>query len=160
MSSPGSALPAVLRPVAPVLTVVPRPATFFARLRAALEELPPAALAAVGLVIVLSVAFVSGRVLAVNLNYDIFVDSTELARALGSVSFLSIVAIAAAVLLGHRSLGAIPGDRHLSRHIMTVVLGVAYLHVILWFTRVLSASVAAASVQSSSLFMPNVFWWG
>lgn len=108
----------------------------------------------------LSVAFVAGRVLAVNLNYDIFVDTTELARMLGSISFLSIVAIVAAMLLGHRGLRSIPEGRHLSRHVMNVVLGVAYLHVILWFTRVISASIAVAEIQSSALFMPNVFWWG
>jgi hypothetical protein len=160
MSAPGSALPGVVRPVAPVLTVVPRPATSYARARSALEQLPPAALASAGLVVVLSVAFVAGRLLAVNLSYDIYVDTTELARALGSVSFLSIVAIVAAMLLGHRGLALIPERRRLSRHIMTVVLGVAYLHMILWFTRVITASIAVTEIQSSALFMPNVFWWG
>ncbi|HWM34997.1 MAG TPA: hypothetical protein VNR36_12245 [Pseudolysinimonas sp.] len=160
MSSPDSALPGVLRPVAPVLTVVPRPASGYARARAALHELPVAAVAAAGLAAVQSVAFVAGRVLAVNLNFDIFVDTGDLARGFGIVSFLSIVAIVAAMLLGHRGLAAIPSQRQLSRHIATIVLGVAYLHLILWFTRVISASVAAASLQSSALFMPSVFWWG
>jgi hypothetical protein len=157
MSSPDSVQPVALRPV---LTVVPPPPSARVRVRAALEQLPPAALGAIGIVAVMSVAFVAGRVLAVNLRYDLYIDSTETARALGAVSFLSIVAIAAAIGFGHRGLRAIPASQSLSRHVATVALGVAYLHLLLWCTRAISASVASTSVQSASAFLPNVFWWG
>jgi hypothetical protein len=157
MSSPDSVQPVALRPA---LTVVPPPPSARVRVRAALEQLPPAALGSIGLVVIMSVAFVAGRVLSVNLAYDTFVDSTETARTLGAVSFLSIVAIAAAIGFGHRGLRAIPASQTLSRHVATAVLGVAYLHLVLWFTRAVSASVAAASMDSASAFLPNVFWWG
>jgi hypothetical protein len=150
----------VLPSAAPVLTVVPRPVSTRANIKAELEQLPPTALAAAGLVMVQSVALIAGRVLAVNLNYDLYVDSTETARALGAVSFMSIVAIVAAMLLGHRGLRGIPASRPMSRHVTTIVLGVAYLHLVLWCTRVISASVAVASVSSCAQFLPNIFWWG
>jgi len=157
MSSPGSVLPIPVR--APALTVVPRSESAWHRFIVVLEQLPPAALAAAGVVAVQTVAFVAGRVLAVNLMYDVYIDSTETARMLGAVSFLSIVAIVAAIALGRRGLTAIPVDDRVTRHLATVVLGAAYLHLILWVTRTVTASVAAAST-STAQFLPNVFWWG
>ena len=79
---------------------------------------------------------------------------------LGTVSFLSIVLIAGAIVLGHRGLRAVPESRRATRHITAIVLGVAYLHLILWVTRVAAAALAASSLGSSALFTANVFWWG
>ena len=160
MSTPDSVHSTALLPVVPRLTVVPRPVSTRERVSAALESLPPVVVAAAGLMAIQTIAFFAGRLLAVNLSYDIFVDSTEIARALGAVSFLSVVAIAAAIALGHRGLRAIPDSQRLTRQATAVVLGVAYLHLILWITRVMAAAIAASSVQSSALLMPNVFWWG
>jgi hypothetical protein len=147
-------------PARPRLSIVPRPVSTRVRVNAALSALPATVVAAAGLVVIQTVAFVAGRVLAVNLVYDRFIDSTETARLLGAVSFLSIVVIAAAIALGHRGLRSIPDSERLSRQVTAIVLGAAYLHLVLWVTRVLAASVAASSVQSSALLMPNVFWWG
>jgi hypothetical protein len=37
---------------------------------------------------------------------------------------------------------------------------VAYLHLVLWVTRVIAAAMASAEAQSAAMLMPNVFWWG
>ncbi|CAN5461128.1 hypothetical protein BH09ACT4_BH09ACT4_04010 [soil metagenome] len=150
----------MLLPAVPHLTVVPRPVSTSTRLRAALAELPLPVVAAGGLIAIQSVAFFAGRLLAVSLNYDRFVDSTETARALGAVSFLSIVVIATAIALGHRGIRGIPDTDRLARHVTAIVLGAAYLHLILWVTRVVAAALAVASVDSTAMFMPNVFLWG
>ena len=44
--------------------------------------------------------------------------------------------------------------------VFAIVLGVTYLHLILWATRVIAASIASAEAQSAALLMPNIFWWG
>jgi hypothetical protein len=150
----------VLLPVIPRLTVVPRPASTRARFDAVARELPPAVVLAAGLMAIQTVAFVAGRVLAVNLTYDVYIDSTETARALGAISFLSVLAITAAIALGHRGLRGIPDSHGLTRQVTAIVLGAAYLHLILWVTRVLAAAVASAGAESSAMLMPNVFWWG
>lgn len=160
MSAPDSVHPSVLRPFGTTLSLVPRPLSTRQRVSVALQSMPASALAAAGIAAILTAGFISGRVLAVNLNFDVFVDSTDLARTLGAVSFLSIAAIVAAVGLGHRALATIRPSEVLTRHITTIVLGVAYLHLVLWVTRTISASVAAASTFSGSDFLPSVFWWG
>lgn len=160
MSTPDSIAPSVLLPAAPRLTIVPRPVSRTTLVRATLAELPASVVAAVGLVAVVTVAVLSGKLLAVSLMYDVFIDSTETARVLGSVSFLSIVAIAGAISLGHRGLRAIPVEQRIARHVTAIVLGVAYLHLILWITRVAAAAIATSEAQTAALLMPNVFWWG
>ncbi|MEZ5191016.1 MAG: hypothetical protein R2717_09455 [Schumannella sp.] len=159
MSSPGSAVPVGLHPVAPALSVVPRPVSSWRRFVLAVEALPPAAIASTGIVTIVTVAFVAGRMLAVNLTFLHYIDTTETARTMGAVSFMSIVAIAAAIITGHRGLRSLRDSERVARHATTVVLGVAYLHLVLWTTRVLTASIATAS-SSSAMFMPNLFWWG
>jgi hypothetical protein len=150
----------VLLPAVPRLTVVPRPVSSLDRARTVLSELPTAVVVAGGLMAIETVAFLAGRLLAVNLNYDMFVDSTSIARVLGVVSFLSILVIAAAIALGHRGLRLIPDSQRITRHVTAIVLGVAYLHLILWITRVIAAAIASSEAQSAALLMPNVFWWG
>ncbi|MCU1418032.1 MAG: hypothetical protein JWP32_2206 [Schumannella sp.] len=150
----------MLLPALPRLTVVPRPVSTRARFDTAVRELPPAVVLAAGLMAIQTVAFVAGRVLAVNLSYDVYVDTTELARALGTVSFLSILSISAAIALGQAGLRRIDDNDRLSRQVASIVLAVAYLHLILWVTRVVAAAVAASSVETSTALMPNVFWWG
>ena len=141
-------------------TLSARPLPERARFMVAVHSMPMSAVAAAGIVAVVTVAFVSGRVLAVNLRFDIFVDSTEIARALGAVSFLSIAAIVAAILLGRRALDSLRDSERLARHVTTLVVGVAYLHLVLWGTRTIAASVAAASAASPAEFLPALFWWG
>ncbi len=46
------------------------------------------------------------------------------------------------------------------RQAAAIVTGAAYLHLILWVTRVIAAAFAVASGGSSGHFLPNVFWWG
>lgn len=160
MSTPDSVRPSVVLPVLPRLTVVPSPLSTSSRARALLATLPPAVVAAAGLILIQTIAFFAGRVLAVSLTFDVFIDSTETARVLGSVSFLSIVLISGAIVLGHRGLRAIPESHRATRHVTAIVLGVTYLHLILWATRVVAAAVASSSIGSSALFTANVFWWG
>jgi hypothetical protein len=150
----------MLVPVIPRLTVVPRPVSTRERAGQVLRELPVPVVVAAGLMAIQTVAFLAGRLLAVNLNYDVFIDSTETARALGIVSFMSIVVIAGAITMGHRGLRLLPQSQRVQRQLTAIVLGVAYLHLILWLTRVASAAVVASTVQSSALLMPSVFWWG
>ena len=150
----------MLLPVVPRLTVVPRPVSTTHSVRAVVRDLPPAVVAAAGLMAIQTVAFLAGRLLAVNLTYDMFIDSTETARVLGAVSFLSIIVIVGAIAFGHRGLRAIPDTERLTRQVTALVLGVGYLHLILWITRVITAVIATASVQSSAMLMPNIFWWG
>jgi hypothetical protein len=144
---------------APRLTVVPRPASPTARARAVLAELPAPVVASAGLVVILTVAFLAGRMLAVSLSYDFFVDSSGTVRALGSVSFVSIVLVVGAIVLGHRGMRVIPDTQRLTRHVTAIVLGAAYLHLVLWVTRVMAAALASAEAQSAAMLMPNVFWW-
>ena len=160
MSTPDSIHTSVLLPVLPRLSVVPRPVSTTERFRTVLSELPPAVVGAAGLMAIQTVGFLAGRLLAVNLTYDVFIDSTDTARVLGAVSFLSIIVIVGAIALGHRGLRAIPDTERLTRQVTAIVLGVAYLHLILWVTRMITAAVATASAQSSAMLMPNVFWWG
>lgn len=160
MSTPDSVHSPLLVPVVRRLTVVPRPVSPRERATRALQSLPATVVLAAGLMAIQTVAFLAGRLLAVNLTYDVFIDSTETARALGIISFLSIVVIATAIVLGHRGLRSLRDSERLARQVTAVVLGVAYLHLILWVTRVATAAIASATVQSSALLMPNVFWWG
>jgi hypothetical protein len=160
VSTPDSVHQSVLLPVVPRLTVVPRPVPTSERVRAVVRDMPPAVVAAAGLMAIQTVAFLAGRLLAVNLTYDMFIDSTETARVLGALSFLSIIVIVGAIAFGHRGLHAIPDTERLTRQVTAIVLGVGYLHLILWITRVITAAIATASVQSSAMLMPNIFWWG
>ena len=46
------------------------------------------------------------------------------------------------------------------RQAAAIAAGAAYLHLILWGTRVIAAAFAASSAGSGAQFLPNVFWWG
>ena len=160
MSTPDSVHPSIALPALPRLRAVPRPVSTRGRVNAALADLPPAVLAAAGLMAIQTVAFFAGRVLAVQLSSLMFIDSTETARLLGSVSFLSIIVIASAIVLGHRALPRIPESERMTRQLTAIVLGAAYLHLILWGTRVVAAALASSTFGSSAMFTANVFWWG
>jgi hypothetical protein len=160
VSTPDSIHTSLLLPVIPRLTVVPRPVSTRERINSAVNQLPPAVVVAAGLMAIQTVAFLAGRLLAVNLSYDVFIDSTETARAFGALSFLSIVVILGALILGHRSLITLASGDRVALLVTAITLAVAYLHLVLWFTRVLTAATAAASLQSSAMFMPSIFWWG
>jgi H+/Cl- antiporter ClcA len=158
MSTPDSVHPAVLLPVLPRLSLAPsRPR---AGISQAIASLPPALVATAGLVLIQTVAFFGSRLLAVSLRYDFYVDSTPTATALGALSFLSIVLVSTAIVLGHAALRASLGSSVWLRQAAAIVTGLAYLHLILWATRVIAAAFAIASGGSSGLFLPNVFWWG
>ena len=129
-------------------------------MRATIAALPPAVLTATGLVAILTVAALSSKLLAVSLRYDVYTDTSGIARALGSISFLSIIAIALAIALARRGMQAIEAAERTTRQVTAVVLGVAYLHLILWIARVAAAALATSEAQSAALLMPNVFWWG
>jgi hypothetical protein len=154
MSTPDSVHPAVLLPAIPRLTVSS------SRLSRAIASAPPALVAAAGLVLIQTVAFFGSRVLAVSLTYDFFIDSTPTAMALGSLSFLSIVLISSAILLGHAALRGTRGAAVGLRQVAAIATAAAYLHLILWATRVVAASFATASGGAASMFLPNMFWWG
>ena len=154
MSTPDSVAPAVLLPVIPRMSLASS-----ARSRA-LASLPPALVAAAGLVVIQTVAFFGSRILAVSLSYDFFVDSKPTATALGALSFMSIVLIASAMVLGHAGLRATQGSSIWVRQAAAIVAGAAYLHLILWGTRVIAAAFAASSAGTGAQFLPSVFWWG
>jgi hypothetical protein len=113
---------------------------------------------ATGLVIMVTAGMFSGKLVAVTLSSLMFVDTTSSARLLGSVSFLAIVPIAATIALLHRSLRTLPAAQRLTKQVAIFVLGLGYLHLVLWLSRV--AAAAMASTGSPSSFMPNMFWWG
>ena len=159
MSTPDSVHPAVLLPVIPRLTLAPS-RTSRTALSQSIASLPPALVAAGGLVLIQTVAFFGSRLLAVSLTYDFYVDSTPTATALGALSFLSIVLVSSAIVLGHAALRGSRGSSVWGRQAAAIVTGAAYLHLILWATRVIAAAFAIASGGSSGLFLPNVFWWG
>ena len=160
MSTPDSVPSVVALSPAPRLTIVPRPQSALRRFSEAINGLPPIVVAAAGLMAIQTAAFLAGRLLAVNLMYDVFIDSTETARVLGGISFFSIVPIAAAILLGRRALASVAEGRRPARQVTIVVLGIAYLHLLLWTTRVLTAAIAVQAQGSLTTFLPNVFWWG
>ncbi|MEO5920727.1 MAG: hypothetical protein ABIQ01_06245 [Pseudolysinimonas sp.] len=154
MSTPDSVHPAALLPVIPRLTLAPT------RLSLSVASLPPALLATAGLVVIQTVAFFGSRILAVSLTYDFFVDSTPTATVLGGLSFMSIVLISSAIVLGHAALRASRDSGVWMRQAAAIATGAAYLHLILWTTRVVAAAFAASSAGSGARFLPNVFWWG
>ena len=159
MSTPDSVHPVVLLPVIPRLTLTPT-RTRSAGLSQSIASLPPTLVVTAGLVAIQSVAFFGGRILAVSLSYDFYVDSTPTATALGALSFLSIVVVSSAIVLGNAALRAARGYTVWMRQAAAIVTGAAYLHLILWVTRVAAAAFAVSSGGSSGLFLPNVFWWG
>jgi hypothetical protein len=154
MSTPDSVHPAVLFPVIPRLSVRPT------RLSRTLASMPPTLVATTGLVVIATVSFFASRILAVELTYDFFIDSTPTATALGALSFLSIVLISTAIVLGHAALRATRDSNVWMRQVAAIAAGAAYLHLILWGTRVVAAAFAASSAGSGAHFLPNVFWWG
>jgi hypothetical protein len=160
MSTPDSVHPAVLLPVLPRLTIAPARGSRSAGWSQSIASLPPALIATTGLVVIQTVAFFGSRLLAVSLSYDFYVDSTPTATALGAVSFLSIVVVSSAIVLGHAALRASQGSSIWMRQAAAIVTGAAYLHLILWVTRVIAAAFAVSNGGSSGLFLPNVFWWG
>ena len=160
MSTPDSVLPSVLLPTAPRLTIVPTRVSRSAGLSHSIASLPPALVATAGLVAIQTVAFFGSRILAVELTYDFFIDSTPTATALGALSFLSIVLISSAIVLGHAALRATRDSSIWMRQAAAIVAGAAYLHLILWGTRVVAAAFAASNGGSGAHFLPNVFWWG
>ncbi len=159
MSTPDSVHPAVLLPVIPRLTLAPS-RTSRTALSQSIASLPPALVATAGLVLIQTVAVFGSRLLAVSLTYDFFVDSTPTATALGAVSFLSIVLVSSAIVLGHAALRGSSGSSVWVRQAAAIVTGAAYLHLILWATRIIAAGFAVSSGGSSGLFLANVFWWG
>lgn len=160
MSTPDSVHISVALPVLPRLTVVPQPASSMARLRDAIESIRPSVLIAAGLTAILSVGTFSGKLLAVNLSTLLLTDHTETARLLGSISFMSIVAIVASIGLSRRAMRAIPSTDRLSRQVAMVVFALAYLHLMLWFGRVAAAVISSAAAGSLVGFTQNIFWWG
>ena len=160
MSTPDSVQSSLVLPVIPRLTVVPRPVSQFETLRKGLVRLNPRVVTAAGLIAIETVAFFSGRVLAANLNTLMYIDTALEARIFGTLSFLSIVLIAVVIVLGHLALRTMPASERASRTLATVVLGAAYLHLVMWVTRVAAAAVATSALGSSAMFLPNVFWWG
>jgi hypothetical protein len=153
-------LSSVLLPTAPRLTVVPAPVSRSVGLSRSLAALPPALVATAGLVVIQTVAFFGSRILAVSLSYDFFIDSTPTATALGALSFLSIVLIASAIVLGHAALRSSQDSSVWMRQAAAIAAGAAYLHLILWGTRVVAAAFAASSAGTGAQFLPSVFWWG
>jgi hypothetical protein len=147
MSTPDSAHSVALLPAVPRLSQV----------RDAVAGLPVTVVAAAGLIAMQTAAFFSGRVLSVSMNYNFYIDSTETARVLGAVSFMSIVVIAAAIALGHR---ALRGTSGLARQVAGIAFGAGSVHLVLWLARVVGAAIAATSAGSSSAFLPSIFWWG
>ncbi len=135
MSTPDSVHPAVLLPAIPRLSVTPT------RLSRTLASLPPVLVATTGLLVIQTVAFFSSRILAVSLSFNFFIDSTPTATALGALSFLSIVVVSAAILLGHAALRATRDSSIWMRQAAAIVAAAAYLHLILWGTRVVAAAV-------------------
>jgi hypothetical protein len=127
---------------------------------ASLEALPPVLVAAAGLVILQTVAFVSTRLLAVSYASTLFTDTSSTEIMLGAVSFMSIVVVAGALVLGHRALRASAGGSAIVSQVAAIVLGAAYLHLILWTTRIVAAAFAAKNAGASAAFLSNVFWWG
>jgi hypothetical protein len=154
MSTPDSVHPAVLFPVIPRLSVRST------RLSRALASMPPALVAAAGIVVIQTVALFGSRILAVELSYNFFIDSRGTATALGALSFLSIVVISSAIVLGHAALRATQESSVWMRQVAAIATGAAYLLLILWGTRVIAAAFAASSAGSGAHFLPNVFWWG
>ena len=159
MSAPDS-IPSVVLPSVPRLTVVPRPVSQRDAFRAAVARLAPSVVAAAGAVLILTVATFSSKLVAVELSSLMFVDTSGSARFLGTVSFLSIVLIAAAIALLRRGLRATPAADRIGRTVATVALAGAYLHLVLWFSRAVAALMASGADGSLAAFMPNVFWWG
>jgi hypothetical protein len=159
VSAPDS-VPAVALPSVPRLTVVPRPVSQRDAFRAALAGLAPSVVAGAGAVIILTVATFSSKLVAVNLSSLMFIDTSGSARFLGTISFLSIVLIAAAIALLQRGLRATPVADRLGRTVAIVALAGAYLHLVLWISRALAGLLASAANGSLATFMPNVFWWG
>ncbi len=159
MSTPDSVQPAVLLPVIPRLSLAPS-RTSRTTLSQSLARLPQALVATAGLVAILTVALICGRLLAVSLNYNFFIDPVPMATALGAVSFLSIVVVSSAIVLGHAALRATQDSGIRIRQAAAIVTGAAYLHLILWATRAIAAAFAVSNGGSSGLFLPNVFWWG
>jgi len=129
-------------------------------MRATFTKLDPSVLLGAGVVIILTVATFSAKLLAVNLSTLMFIDTTEVARFLGSISFMSIALIATAITVLHRSLRRLPLSDGLSRQVGVIALAVAYLHLVLWFSRLIAAAMASASNGTLAAFMPSVFWWG
>jgi hypothetical protein len=146
--------PAVLLPVIPRLTVRP------SRLSRALASASPALVATAGLVLIQTVALISSRILAVELTYDYFIDSTTTATVFGALSFLSIVLVSSAIVLGHAGLRASRESSVWMRQAAAIAAGAAYLHLILWGTRVIAAAFAASNAGSGAAFLPSIFWWG
>ena len=145
MSTPDSVLSSVLLPTAPRLTVVPAPVPRSVGLSRSLAALPPVLVATAGLVVIQTVALFASRILAVELSYDYFIDSTVTATALGAVSFLSIVLVSSAIVLGHAALRATRESSVWMRQAAAIAAGAAYLHLILWGMRVIAGAFAASS---------------
>ena len=154
MSTPDSVHPVLLLPRIPLSVARRRGAL------ASLEALPPVLIGSAGLVILQTVAFISTRLLAVSFSSTLYTDTRSTEIVLGAISFMSIVVVAAALVLGHRALQAPDGASAAVRQVAPIVLGAAYLHLILWGTRIIAAAFAASSAGASGAFLANVFWWG
>jgi hypothetical protein len=154
MSTPDSAHPVLLLPR--ISRVAPRSSGALA----SLEAFPPVLVAAAGLVILQTVAFVSTRLLAVSYSSTLYTDTSSTEIVLGAISFMSIVVVAGALVLGHRALRTTEAAPAAVRQMAAIVLGAAYLHLIIWGTRVIAAAFAASSAGASGAFLRNVFWWG
>ena len=103
MSTPDSVHPAVLLPVIPRLTIAPARTSHFA-LSQSIASLPPALVATAGLVLIQTVAFFGSRILAVSLSYRLLRRFDPDGDGLGALSFLSIILVSSAIVLGHASL--------------------------------------------------------
>jgi hypothetical protein len=154
MSTPDSVHPVLLLPR------IPRSVAHRTGALASLEALPPVLVASAGLVILQTVSFISTRMLAVSYSSTLYTDTRSTEIVLGAISFMSIVLVAGALVLGHRALEATEDSSVVSRQVAAIVLGAAYLHLIIWGTRIVAAAFAASSSGASGAFLPNVFWWG
>jgi hypothetical protein len=159
MSTPDS-VPSVVLPVVPRLTVVPRPVSGREIFRAEFAKLPAPVVGGAGAVLILTVWAFSSKLVAVDLSSLIFTDTTESARLLGSASFLTIVLIAGAIAGLHRALRATRATERAARQVALIALAGAYLHLVLWLSRVVAGAMTAVASGSLAAFMPSVFWWG
>jgi hypothetical protein len=117
----------------------------------------PAVIALV-LAAVTAIGFMSVKVLVVALDATFNATTLGIATVFGVLGLLSIILIAATIVLGHLALRK-STVHYRGRILAAVALGVGYLFLALYLNRIIVSVIAIAVAPSSGTFLQDNYYW-
>ena len=117
------------------------------------------AVTAFGLVCVVAISVLTGRLIAATTSFDYEGQTLELVQVLGFVGLFTIVPVAVAIVLAHLAVGDLRRRDRRGILLAGMALGAGYLLAFWYLNRLIAATIATAGYGDFAEFLPNVFYW-